>query len=66
MAHLVRLLLYARSQWWRLLIGLGGSILEMVLGLMVPMYTKRVIDHLGEPGLTVETAYAFLNIVAVT
>jgi len=30
------------------------------------MYTKRVIDHLGEPGLTVETAYAFLNIVAVT
>jgi ATP-binding cassette subfamily B multidrug efflux pump len=65
MAHLIRLLFYAKSQWWRLLVGLAGTFVEMVLALMVPLYTKRVIDRLAEPGISVEGAYGFLNIVAV-
>jgi len=30
-----------------------------------PLYTKRVIDRLQDPGLSPEVAYGFLNIVAV-
>ena len=65
MTHLIRLLFYARSQWWRLFVGLAGAIVEMVLALMVPLYTKRVIDRLADPGSSPEVAYGFLNIVAV-
>jgi ATP-binding cassette subfamily B multidrug efflux pump len=63
-SHLIRLLFYARSQWWRLFVGFVGAIVEMVLALMVPMYTRQVVDRLAVPGLNVETAYGFLNIVA--
>ncbi|HHV94801.1 MAG TPA: ABC transporter ATP-binding protein [Firmicutes bacterium] len=38
----------------------------MVLALAVPMYTRQVVDRLAQPGLNVETASAFLNIVAFT
>ena len=64
MSYLIRLLFYARSQWWRLLVGFVGAIVEMVLALAVPMYTRQVVDRLADPGLNVETAYGFLNIVA--
>ncbi|NLJ69802.1 MAG: hypothetical protein GX341_10825, partial [Firmicutes bacterium] len=50
MTHLIRLLFYARSQWWRLLVGFVGAIVEMVLALMVPMYTRQVVDRLAQPG----------------
>ena len=65
MAHLIRLLVYARSQWWRLVVGFGGAIVEMVLALMVPLYTKQVIDRIGSGELTMGAAYGFLNVVAV-
>ena len=57
--------MYARSQWWRLLIGFVGAIVEMVLALMVPLYTKQVIDRLGSGELSPQMAYGFLNMVAV-
>lgn len=66
MTYLIRLLFYARSQWWRLGVGFLGAIIEMVLALAVPMYTRQVVDRLAQPGLNVETASAFLNIVAFT
>ncbi len=66
MSYLIRLLFYARSQWWRLGVGFLGAIIEMVLALAVPMYTRQVVDRLAQPGLNVETASAFLNIVAFT
>jgi len=62
--YLIRLLFYARSQWWRLFVGFVGAIVEMILALMVPMYTRQVVDRLAAPGLNAETAYGFLNIVA--
>jgi len=65
MEYLNRLLVYARSQWWRLLIGFVGAIVEMVLALMVPLYTKQVIDRLGSGELSPQMAYGFLNMVAV-
>ncbi|NLK07566.1 MAG: ABC transporter ATP-binding protein [Firmicutes bacterium] len=64
MQDLIRLLRYARSQWWRLLVGFGGSIVEMILALLVPLYTKQVIDRIGSGELTSNAAYAFLNLVA--
>ena len=64
MSYLIRLLFYARSQWWRLFVGFVGAIVEMILALMVPMYTRQVVDRLAAPGLNAETAYGFLNIVA--
>ncbi|NLA58785.1 MAG: ABC transporter ATP-binding protein [Firmicutes bacterium] len=64
MTYLIRLLFYARSQWWRLFVGFVGAIVEMILALMVPMYTRQVVDRLAAPGLNAETAYGFLNIVA--
>ena len=64
MQDLIRLLTYARSQWWRLLVGFGGAIVEMILALMVPLYTKQVIDRIGSGELTLGAAYAFLNVVA--
>lgn len=65
MAHLIRLLFYARSQWWRLQVSFVGAIGEMILALMVPLYTKRVVDRLADPTLSPGMAYGFLNIVAV-
>lgn len=65
MKHLIRLFLYARPQWGKIAIGLTGAIVEMMLALMVPLYTKRVIDRLVAPDLVAEVAYGFLNVVAL-